>query len=152
MGTFLETTDFPGLESAATLIDDAEALAMLSAPCLRDDLNPEGFKFKAARAILRGAILRWADAGTGAVDQQTAGPFAMSTTSQVRRNSFWPSEITDLQKVCRGEDDGKAYSVDTAPMLGGTHSLLCSKTFGGPCTCGADIGGDEGPLYEQDIL
>jgi hypothetical protein len=151
MGVFLEPTDFPDLADAETLIDDAEALAMLSAPCLREQLDPEGFKFRAARAILRGAVLRWSDAGNGAIAQQTAGPFATTTTTQVRRNSFWPSEITDLQKVCRGENTGKAYSVDTAPPLAGVHSLLCSTTFGGPCSCGADIGGDEGPLYELDV-
>lgn len=151
MGMFFEPEDFPAIDDAATLIDDAEALAMLSAPCLRVTLDPEDFKFKAARAILRGAILRWADAGNGTVDQQSAGPFAVTTTNQVRRNSFWPSEITDLQKVCRGENAGKAYGVDTAPSLGSAHSLLCAVTFGaGYCSCAADISGDEGPLYEQD--
>lgn len=152
MGIFLNPSDFPGLDSAATLIDDAEAIAMLSAPCLREELNPESFKFKAARAILRGAIQRWADAGSGAVEAQTAGIFSMTTTSQVRRNSFWPSEITDLQKVCRGANVGKAYSIDTAPGGGSLHASICSLNFGASyCSCGASLTGGNGPLWEQDI-
>lgn len=149
MGLFLSPLDFPGIEDAETLIDDAEALAILSAPCIE---NPElaPMKRKAVVAILRGTIMRWNDAGNGVASQQSAGPFSMTVTPQVRRNSFWPSEITDLQKVCKGADSGKAYSVDTMPGAS-SHSPYCSVVFGALyCSCGADIGGSDGPLYELD--
>lgn len=149
MGLFLYPEDFPDLDDAVTLIDDAESLAMLSAPCLGDANLPE-MKVKAVRAILRGTIMRWSDAGSGVVSQQNAGPFAMTTTPQVRRNSFWPSEITDLQKVCKGANSGKAFSIDTAPGSGGSHSMICSLDFGATyCSCGADISRD-GPLWGSD--
>ncbi len=151
MGVFFEPRDFPTIEDATTLIDDAEALAMLSAPCLRGELAPESFEFKAARAILRGAILRWSDAGDGAVSAQSAGPFALTVTPQVRRNSFWPSEITGLQKICRGDNAGKAYGVDTLPAGRGWHSSICDLNFGGAdCSCAANLTGGHGPLYELD--
>lgn len=150
MGDFFETTDFPAIDDAATLIDDAESLAMLSAPCIAD-LDEGSVKYKAAKAIMRGAILRWADAGAGAVAQQNAGPFAMTTTTQARRNSYWPSEITDLQKVCRTPDSGKAYSINTAPVNRDLHSLFCSVHFGSDsCSCGADLTAGNGPLYDED--
>lgn len=151
MGKFLVPADVPTLDEgdAERLIEDAEALAMLAAPCLEGDLSPE--KVAQARAILRGTILRWNDAGSGAIVQQNAGPFAMTTTPQVRRNSFWPSEIKDLQKICRSADTGKAYSVDTAPGFGSMHALICNLNFGANyCSCGADISGGAGPLYEVD--
>ncbi|RYE42578.1 MAG: hypothetical protein EOP24_32075 [Hyphomicrobiales bacterium] len=150
MGKFLNPDDFPDLEGAATLIEDAEALAMLVAPCLGDDDLSE-IKTAQARAILRGAVLRWNDAGSGATQQQSAGPFSQTITTQARRNSFWPSEIKDLQLVCRVAGSGKAYSVDTAPSLGNGHALICSINFGAVyCSCAADITGGAGPLYEVD--
>lgn len=151
MGVFFKPEDFPAIDDAATLIDDAESLAMLSAPCLRADPDPESFEFKAARAILRGAILRWSSAGDGVVEQQSAGIFSMTTTPQARRNSFWPSEITGLQKICRGTDAGKAYGVDTLPGGRGWHSSICDLNFGGAdCSCAANLTGGSGPLYELD--
>jgi hypothetical protein len=99
---------------AQAMIDDALALAARVAPCLTD----AEFAYEdAAKAILRGAILRWHDAGTGAVQQQTAGPFGMQVdTRQQRRGMFWPSEINQLQDLCRdGDTRGQAFTVDTTP-------------------------------------
>lgn len=141
MGMFLNPSDFPGLDGAETLIEDAEALAVLVAPCLGDD-DLSDLKVAQARAILRGAVLRWNEAGAGVASQATAGPFSHSITPQARRNSFWPSEIKDLQLVCRVAGSGKAYSVDTAPTFGTMHALICSLHFGAMyCSCGADIAG-----------
>ncbi|MFC9769463.1 hypothetical protein, partial [Rhodococcus jostii] len=84
---------------AQLMIDDAIATAAVVAPCILDeDFTQEA----AAKAILRGAILRWHDAGNGAVVTQAAGPFSQALdTRQVRRAMFYPSEITDLQRLCR---------------------------------------------------
>lgn len=100
---------------AQAMIDDALALAATVAPCiLEDTFTQEG----AARAILRGAIIRWHESGAGGVTQQTAGPFSQSIdTRQVRRGMFWPSEITQLQELCRdGDPTTQAFAIDTSPV------------------------------------
>lgn len=83
---------------AQAMIDDALAMATVAAPCIRDD----DFAYPdAALAIIRGAILRWNDASSGAITQQSAGPFQVTVDSNTRRNGmFWPSEIVDLGKLC----------------------------------------------------
>jgi hypothetical protein len=105
--------DIPTTKAQA-MIDDALALAARVAPCILED----AFEYdQAARAILRGAILRWHEAGTGAMQQQTAGPFGMQVdTRQQRRGMFWPSEISQLQELCRdGDLQGQAFTIDTTP-------------------------------------
>lgn len=94
---------------AQAMIEDALARAALIAPCINDADFPHS---DAAKAILRGAILRWDDAGAGVVVQWGAGSFQESVdTRQQRKSLFWPSEIVDLQGLCAdgGED---AYMVD----------------------------------------
>lgn len=149
MGEFLDPNDFPDIDDAETLIDDAESLAMLSAPCLRSGPGElKDYQYKAARAIMRGAVLRWSEAGNGSVQQQSAGIFSMTTTPQARRNSYWPSEKEDLQKICRDANAGKAYSISTAPVVGSVHDPTCSLNLGATfCSCGADIAGH--PIFGQ---
>jgi hypothetical protein len=99
---------------AQAMIDDALALAALVAPCIAD----EDFAYEAAaKAILRGAILRWNDAGSGALASQVAGPFGQTMdTRQERRGMFWPSEIGQLQQLCiDGDPSGGAFEIDTMP-------------------------------------
>ncbi|MFD7075236.1 hypothetical protein ACFV9G_13600 [Nocardioides sp. NPDC059952] len=101
---------------AAAMIADATAMAVLVAPCLGDEdsLTPE--QQAATKAILRGAILRWNDTGTGAFQSQTAGPYTVQLdTRQTRRAMFYPSEIEQLQAVCAGGVTTGAFTVDTAP-------------------------------------
>lgn len=130
---------------AQAMIEDALALAARVAPCI---LSADFAYPDAAKAILRGAILRWNDAGSGAVTTNQAGPFGQTVdTSKARRSMFWPSEITDLQQLCSEAQEAKAFSVDTAPMVGGVHLPWCSLMFGATyCSCGADIAGV--PIYE----
>lgn len=111
-----DLTPFATIDAAKAqaMIDDALALAARVAPCILTDT----FAYDAAaKAILRGAILRWNEAGTGALQSQTAGPFGMQVdTRQQRRGMFWPSEIAELQELCRdGEVTGRAFSIDTTP-------------------------------------
>ena len=107
---------FAAIEEAKALamIDDALALAAWVAPCI---LTEEFTYEAAAKAILRGAILRWHEAGSGAMQSQTAGPFAMSVDNrQQRRGMFWPSEIEQLQELCRdGDTSTQAFTIDTTP-------------------------------------
>lgn len=116
MGTFLTVDDlapFATIEAtkAEAMIEDAEAMAVLAAPCITGD----GFAYgSAVRAILRGAVLRWNDAGTGALQAQQAGPFGQTLdTRQERRGMFWPSEIVALQGLC-ADAQGGVYSTSLA--------------------------------------
>ncbi|MBF6133506.1 hypothetical protein IU501_10895 [Nocardia otitidiscaviarum] len=150
MGEFITTADLAPFATidqtkAEAMIADAEALAVEAAPCIAE---AEFTKQAAVKAILRGALLRWNDQGTGTVTSTTAGPFGRTVdTSQPRRRLFWPSEIEDLQKLCADPDSGGAYAIDTlAPAT--VHAEVCALTFGALyCSCGAELTGS-GPLYE----
>jgi hypothetical protein len=114
--TFLtpdDLTPFATIDAtkAQAMIDDAEAMAVLAAPCIAAD----GFtNTSAVKAILRGAVIRWNDAGSGALQAQTAGPFGQTLdTRQERRGMFWPSEIVQLQSLCAGAEGG-TYTVSLA--------------------------------------
>lgn len=125
---------------AQAMIDDALALAAVTAPCiLSDDFAHEA----AAKAIIRGAILRWHDAGSGAFSQITTGPFGVTgDTRTARKGMFLPSELDDLKALCSTGGAGKAFSVDTAPGTTSIHAPTCSLAFGALyCSCGADIAG-----------
>lgn len=123
MPVFLTVDDleafYPGMDPdrAQAMIDDATALALLAAPCLGDPdtvLTPE--QLAAIKAVLRAAILRWHDTGSGVVSTQTAGPFGQVVdTRQPRRGMFWPSEISDLQRFCADGTAGAAFQIDTMP-------------------------------------
>lgn len=124
MGTFLQPVDlapFAQIEEAkaAEMIADAEAQAGLVAPCITDTNFAADANLTAAlRSILRAAVLRWHEAGSGAVQTAISGPFSQTTQYQARRSMFWPSEITDLQKLCSlftGETTRQAFGVDTGP-------------------------------------
>lgn len=143
MGQFIQASDltpFADIDEAKAeaMIEDAEAMAVLTAPCIAD-LDSDDPKRGSAKAILRAAILRWDAAGTGAVQQVSAGPFQQTIQAQSRRSMFWPSEIDQLQSLCK--QDGKAYAVDTVADGPGGHVPWCSLMFGANyCSCGADIG------------
>jgi hypothetical protein len=97
---------------AEAMIEDALATAGMIAPCLLEDTFTHT---AAARAIIRGAVIRWHEAGSGAITSQAVGPFSQTVdTSQVRRGMYWPSEIKQLQDLC-GKNQSRAFSIDTAP-------------------------------------
>ncbi len=140
MGQFIQTTDlapFATIDAvkAAAMIEDAEAQAILTAPCIPGLLTPPAgetaeeravreSKLAAIKSILRAAILRWEEAGTGAVQSETIGPFTQSVQQASRRSMFWPREIEQLQAVCSG-GEREAFTVDTAPttLSGGTPDV-----------------------------
>lgn len=102
---------------AEIMVADALALAVRAAPCIDD----EDFAFAAAaKAIIRGAILRWNDSGTGQVTQLVAGPQQVSFANEPRRNLFWPSEINQLSALCATGVRGKAFTIDTTPAEEGS--------------------------------
>ena len=110
----LTIEDLPGFTPADQwMVDDALAMAARIAPCLTTTLDPS--VLAAAKAILRRSVMRWKEAGNGAVTQQTAGPYSQSMEVRNSRGLFWPSEITDLQQLCNDGVGGGAYEVDTMP-------------------------------------
>ena len=143
-------SDIPD-EKAEQMISDAEAIATLIAPCLDfelEDFDLSETKQAAVRAVIRGAILRWHDSGSGAFKSQQTGPFgAVMDTRQPRRGMFWPSEIEQLQGICKGADGG-AFDIDTVSTCT-VHADICALNFGAIyCSCGADIAGF--PLWEYE--
>lgn len=140
---------------ANAMIADALALAEASAPCLGDEeLDPK--KAAAAKAILRGAILRWNESGQGGRSQvtDTAGVFQHSEafdTTKPRRSLFFPSEIAQLQKICQDAASTRsAWGYDTAGSCGPLHADICAINFGASyCSCGTVYNGGAGPLYED---
>lgn len=98
---------------AEAMIADALAMAELVAPCI---VEADFTHASAAKAILRAAILRWHDSGNGAVSQQVAGVFQQTLDTRTARKSlFWPSEIEQLQGLCRDVTQVKAFEVDLTP-------------------------------------
>ncbi|MEO6627627.1 MAG: hypothetical protein ABIP03_03575 [Aquihabitans sp.] len=123
---------------AMAMIDDAIARAALVAPCILEETFTNT---PAAVAIIRGAILRWHEAGSGAFQSEQVGPFGVSMDTRTsRKGMFLPSEIDDLKLLC-GTSGGKAFSVNTAPVCY-VHADICSLNFGALyCSCGADLTG-----------
>lgn len=143
-----DLTNFATIDAgkAQDMCEDALGMAEVVAPCI----NSEGFAHRrAAKAILRGAILRWHEAGTGAAVTKAAGIYSQTNdTRQPRKAMFFPSEIDALQKLCRGENEGGAFAIDTLPAATVEHAEICSVYFGGGCSCGAIL--TQGlPLYEN---
>ena len=144
LDAFVENLD---AAKAAAMVADATAMAALVAPCILDD----GFPYvSAARAILRGAVVRWVEAGSGALQSTTTGPFGATVdTRQQRRGMFFPSEIEQLQSLCaQSKRTGKAFDIDTVSTVGIVHADICALNFGALyCSCGAVLTGSY-PLAE----
>lgn len=132
---------------SAVWIAGANARASRVAPCLvATDPAPTDDQLAEAKLILIGAVIRWSQAGSGAFQSQTAGPFGVTLDTRQRGGfNLWPSEINQLQDICKTGTESQAYSYDTVTCRG-FHSPICSIYFGGDCSCGADIACQ--PIYE----
>ncbi len=126
LAPFAEIAD----DKADAMIEDAEAQATLVAPCITELSEPaDAVKCAAVRSILRGAVLRWDEAGAGAIttEQTAGGPFqhmTVTNTSKPRRGLFWPSEIEALQAICKAENDqAEAYMLDMTGLSGTENPL-----------------------------
>ena len=124
----LNTADLPtsvqSHELVATLVAGANARALRVAPCLAED-GRDAARAE-AKLILAGAVQRWAEAGAGAMQSATAGPFGMQLDTRQRTGfNLWPSEIEVLQDLC-AQDTGGAFTVDTIPTSAypATHPFL----------------------------
>lgn len=133
---------------AEAMIDDVMALAARVAPCI---LASDFVHGAAAKAILRRVILRWNEQGSGALTTESVDDYSGTTdTRQPSKNLFWPSEIAQLQDLCKtGEETTGAFSIDTVSSSS-LHADICSLNFGALyCSCGADLTGGL-PLWETD--
>ena len=156
MGMYLTPADLVPFarideDKASIMIDDAEAMAAMVAPCLLDPAFLADPAYAGpARAIIRAAVLRWEDAGNGAVQQETVGPFSHTLdTRQSRRGMFYPSEVEQLRQLCTrfaGSASSGAFAIDMAPTVT-AHPPWCAYELGATyCSCGVDIAG--APIYE----
>lgn len=130
-------------------VDGANARASRVAPCLiADDPPPTDDQLAEAKLVLVGAIIRWSQAGSGSFQSENIGPLSYSVDTRQRGGfNLWPSEITQLQDICRDGSKPTAFAVDTVPC-GGYHSPICSIYFGtDDCSCGASLAGQ--PIYEH---
>jgi hypothetical protein len=109
---------------AERLVADAVALATLAAPCLGGDTLTD-LQVAQAKAVMRTAVLRWYESGSGGMQQ--VGPFQFTG----RKSLFWPSEIEALRNICKSATSGGAFSVDTAADAMQLHSVLGYSGGGG---------------------
>lgn len=137
-------------DQLTTMLAGLNAKASRVAPCLKDTTD-EGL-IAEAKLILMGVVSRWAEAGAGAFTQkmETTGPMTNMVTVDTKQRTgynLWPSEIAQLQDLCRTAGTS-AFTVDTAPSVSGEHAPWCAVNFGALyCSCGADIAGF--PIFEQ---
>ena len=159
MAGIITVADLPTSIQSAELIDTmvagANAKASRVAPCLAwdgtvvDQPAPSLDQLAEAKMVLLGAVRRWVESGSGALQSQQAGPFGVTVDTRQRTGyNLWPSEITDLQAICATGPTGRqAFSLDTTPV-GVRHAEWCSINFGAAyCDCGADIAGF--PLFSE---
>lgn len=111
------------LAKASAMIGDAEATAVTLVPALRTVMLDVD-QLSAVRAVLRRAILRWHEQGSGAFtqEQETAGPLSHSWTADTRQKAskgiFWPSEVASLEQII-GTGGRHAFSIDQVPPTAG---------------------------------
>lgn len=117
--TFLTVADLSPLtaasdEALAVMIEDVEALAVDAAPCLADSTSLTEVQVSAVRAVLRSAVLRWADYTMRDDRQMTSGPYSIGPapgSQGERKPLLWPTEIAKLQGVCAALSGRVAGSV-----------------------------------------
>jgi len=116
-------------ELVETMVAGANAKASRVAPCLTGTGPdaPTADQLAEAKLVLVGAVKRWADAGSGALQSQNAGPFGQTIDTRQRTGfNLWPSEIEGLQEICRASGSGgtgRAFEVDTMPADAGVYGV-----------------------------
>lgn len=123
---FLTPADLGAFEDidavkAAAMIEDAEALAINAAPSLLGDLN--WWQKSAVKAVLRIAILRWNDAGSGALTQETIGPYSAAYDTRQFRYGLTDGEIKRL-KTIGGVASRKVHTFSIANRSMDGHTIV----------------------------
>lgn len=136
----------------ATVWSRAQTLA----PCLKveaPDPNPldDPTNVEVVKSVLRAAVLRWDETGSGGVTSRRANEYQESL-SEYSGGLFRPDEIATLRALCTDYRSQKANTILTAPIgsLYVQHALWCSITFGGNfCDCGAELTASGLPLWSH---
>jgi hypothetical protein len=122
MGLYLQPADFTALveteaDRLAILIEDAETFAVMAAPPLADPEALTEQQRAQARTILRRAVVRESDSGTGAKVQEAAGPYSYTVdTRTASRVSFLTDEEEDaLRGVVGIVKSHQAFNTDVTP-------------------------------------
>ena len=98
---------------AEAMLQGAIARAGEIAPCiLADDFA----KTKAAASIILDAVVRRADAGSGGVTQQAAGPFSQTIDTRSSANLFTAQERLDLATLCGRRRQARTVFTAPAPV------------------------------------
>jgi len=156
----INTTDLPAAIQSAEMVEvmvaGANARATRVAPCLASiDPAPSADLLAEAKLVLIGAVKRWVEAGAGALQSQTAGPYGLTVDTRQRTGyNLWPSEIEQLQELCRDATTASSGAFSITPS-GATpnHMPWCALLLGANyCSCGADLTAGAYPLYEGGAL
>lgn len=142
----------------AILIEDAEVFATMAAPPLADPLPLTDSQRAQVKTILRRAVIREADAGSGAKTQETAGPYSYTVDTRKSTDvSFLTEEEEDaLRGVVGIVKSTQAFNTDVTSAGYSLHLPWCDLMFGGlTCSCGVSLTGSY-PIFEMgdggDIL
>lgn len=153
MAEIITVDDLPADLQTNELVDlmvaGANAKASRVAPCLVDEETaPTDDQIAEAKLVLVGAVKRWADAGSGALQSEVTGPFAYTVDTRQRTGfNLWPSEIEQLQDICTSGTDTSSGAFSITPTCRSAHLPWCSLAFGAAyCSCGVDIAGE--PIFE----
>jgi hypothetical protein len=155
----VDVDDLPTALQTAELVElmvaGANAKASRVAPCLTwtgtpdTEPAPSADQLAEAKLVLVGAIKRWSEASSGALQAQQAGPFGQTIDTRQRTGyNLWPSEIESLQSICAlGRASGGAFSITPTPSAA-NHAPWCDLMFGGStCSCGYALSGGDW-IYE----
>lgn len=137
MASIITVGELPASMQSAEMVDlmvaGVNAQASRVAPCLVDTTTPPTTdQLDEARLVLFGALKRWIEAGSGALQQEGAGIF--TRTIDTRQRGGWklrPDEIEQLQDICKGEEVDGPFAVDTVPVSAdwSTYTPLDSTTW-----------------------
>lgn len=149
--------------AAQEMIITVWARVLKVAPCLRvsqDEPSPldDPVNLQIVKDVVRGAVLRWADRGSGALKFQSSGDFSQ-TLADVGA-LLRPNEIRELEEMC-GEftRQQRAATISTATYNNEiVHAPWCSVNFaagalnpqpGAPvfCNCGSILNNGAGPIW-----